>query len=297
MRYFLGFTKVGYRFAITDEVVQKEQSQLGQLRPAFYYRHEDGRAFLTSLSGNREIPKEEINPQLSILSQRKDPYHYPEITEVGSLFAGIRLYRDWEFGTLALVREPCDVSLQSNYLEEDGSNLGVVLDRLLARPLVKDQILASLATFYENTGDLRTTVEGGKVQTRLEEKGLNASIPLIRMSDGTVRWLALMAILLNPDPPPVVVIEEPELGLHPDMVHELGKLLVEASTRMQIIITTHSTQLIEEFTETPEVVIVCEKENGASTFERLNAQGLAAWIKEYSLGHLWTSGQLGGNRW
>jgi len=189
------------------------------------------------------------------------------------------------------------VSLQSDYLEEDGSNLGVVLDRLLARPSVKDRILTSLQTFYENAKDLRTTVEGARVQTRLEEKGLNATVPLVRMSDGTVRWLALLAILLNPDPPPLVAIEEPELGLHPDMVHELGKLLVEASTRMQIIITTHSTQLIEEFTDTPEVVIVCEKENGASTFERLNAQELAAWLKEYSLGQLWTSGQLGGNRW
>jgi predicted ATPase len=94
-----------------------------------------------------------------------------------------------------------------------------------------------------------------------------------------------------------VVIEEPELGLHPDMVHELGRLLVEASARMQIIITTHSTQLIEEFTDTPEVVIVCEKENSTSTFERLSAERLAEWLKEYSLGQLWTSGQLGGNRW
>ena len=133
--------------------------------------------------------------------------------------------------------------------------------------------------------------------TRLEEEGLNATIPLIRMSDGTVRWLVLLAILLNPDPPPLVVIEEPELGLHPDMIRELGKLLVDASTRMQIIITTHSTQLIEEFSETPEAVIVCEKENGASTLRRLDARQLAAWLEDYSLGELWTKGQIGGNRW
>jgi predicted ATPase len=81
------------------------------------------------------------------------------------------------------------------------------------------------------------------------------------------------------------------------MVHELGKLIVEASARMQIIITTHSTQLIEEFTERPDAVMVCEKESGTSTFERLNSQELAEWLKNYNLGQLWTSGQLGGNRW
>ena len=177
------------------------------------------------------------------------------------------------------------------------SNLGVVLDRLLARPAIKRQILDSLRTFYGDAIDLRTSVEAGKVQTRLEEGHLNGTIPLIRMSDGTVRWLALLAILLNPDPPPLVCIEEPDLGLHPDMIPELAKLLIDASSRMQIIITTHSDRLVEEFTETPEAVIVCEKENGVSTLRRLSADQLATWLKEYSLGELWTKGQLGGTRW
>jgi predicted ATPase len=155
---------------------------------------------------------------------------------------------------VADVREPCDAGLPNEYLEEDGANLGVVLDRLLALPLVKRQVLDSLRTFYGDAIDLRTSVEGGKVQTRLEERHLKTTIPLVRMSDGTIRWLALLAILLNPDPPPLVCIEEPELGLHPDMIHELAKLLIDASSRMQLIITTHSDRLIEEFTEMPESV-------------------------------------------
>jgi len=117
------------------------------------------------------------------------------------------------------------------------------------------------------------------------------------MSDGTVRWLALLAILLDPDPPPLVVVEEPELGLHPDMIRELGKLLVDASERMQLIVTTHSTQLVEEFTDNPEAVIVCEKENGTSRFKRLDTGKLSSWLAEYNLGQLWTKGQIGGNRW
>ena len=297
LRYRLAFTKAGFRFEITDELVENEAPAPDKPRSHFYYAFVNGRPMLNYRGEKRELRQEEINPQLSILAQRKDPEHYPEITYLGDLFTKFRLYRDWEFGTIADVRQPCDAGLPSEYLEEDGSNLGVVLDRLLALPRVKNHILDSLRTFYEDAKDLRTTIEGGKVQTRLEEKHLNATIPLIRMSDGTIRWLALLATLLNPDPPPLVVIEEPELGLHPDMIHELGKLLVDASKRMQIIITTHSDRLIEEFTEKPEAVIVCEKEGGASTFRRLDAQQLSSWLQKYSLGQLWTKGQLGGTRW
>lgn len=297
LRYRLAFAKAGYRFEITDERLENERAVASAQRPYFHYDLGEGRPTLNYKGVTRSLRREEINPQLSILAQRKDPEHYPEITYLGDLFSKFRLYRDWEFGTLAGAREPCDASLPNEYLDEDFSNLGVVLNRLLSVPPTKDAILGSLRTFYEDTKDLRTTIEAGKVQTRLEEKYLNATIPLIRMSDGTLRWLTLLAILLNPDPPSVVCIEEPELGLHPDMIHELAKLLFDASQRMQLIVTTHSERLVDEFSESPEIVIVCEKESGCSKFRRLDQVQLSSWLKEYSLGQLWTKGQLGGTRW
>lgn len=297
LRYRLAFTSAVSRFLITDECIENEHATADQERPYFYFAHINGRPVLSHKGEERELNPVGIISQRSILSQLRDPEHYPEITYIGYLFARFRFYRDWEFGSLAAVREPCDASLPNEYLEEDGSNLGVVLDRLLALPPVKRELLSYLQTFYEDAADLRTSNQFGKVQTGLEEKHLTATIPLARLSDGTIRWLELLTILLNPDPPPLVCIEEPELGLHPDMVHELGKLLLLAATRMQLIITTHSDTLIEEFTETPDVVVVCEKEKGASTFRRLDAERLKAWLEEYSLGVLWTKGQLGGTRW
>jgi predicted ATPase len=297
LRYRLAFTKEGFRFQVTDERIENEHVLPDQERPYFYFAHVNGRHLLNFKGEERELRPEEVNPQVSILAQRKDPEHYPEITYLGDLFARFRLYRDWEFGSVADVREPCDASLPNEYLEEDGSNLGVVLDRLLSLPPVKRELLSYLRTFYQDAADLRTSNAAGKVQTSLEEKHLTAAIPLIRMSDGTIRWLELLAILLNPDPPPLVCVEEPELGLHPDMVHELGKLLQLAATRMQLIVTTHSDTLVEEFTDVPEAVVVCEKEKNASSFRRLDAQELETWLKEYGLGALWTKGQLGGTRW
>jgi predicted ATPase len=107
----------------------------------------------------------------------------------------------------------------------------------------------------------------------------------------------MLAILLNPTPAPLTCIDEPELGLHPDMLPVLADLLVEASARTQLIITTHSRSLLDAFTETPEAVCICEKVEGSTVIQRLDGKRLKVWLDKYSLGNLWTSGEIGGNRW
>ncbi len=81
------------------------------------------------------------------------------------------------------------------------------------------------------------------------------------------------------------------------MIPELAKLLVEASTRSQLFVTTHSDILVDALSDTPEAVIVCEKSEGATQLQRLNAEELKPWLEKYRLGELWTSGHIGGNRW
>lgn len=137
-------------------------------------------------------------------------------------------------------------------------------------------------------------VEGGSAQIFLRE---GTSIPATRLSDGTLRYLCLLAILLHPTPPPLICLEEPELGLHPDAVVAVGKLIKEASTRTQLIITTHSQILVDTFQESPEDVVVVSKEKGSTHFKRLDADKLRPYLETYSLGSLWSSGDIGGNRW
>jgi predicted ATPase len=126
---------------------------------------------------------------------------------------------------------------------------------------------------------------------------LNAAIPATRLSDGTLRFLCLLVILLHPEPPPLICIEEPELGLHPDVLPVVSDLLKEAGERTQLIITTHSADLIDELSDMPEAVLVCEKIEGATQINRLNPEELSIWLKDYSLGKLWQRGDIGGNRW
>ncbi len=140
------------------------------------------------------------------------------------------------------------------------------------------------------------TIEGGNVLLLLEESG-GRQIPATRLSDGTLRYLSLPAILLDPEPPPLIAIEEPELGLHPDIMPHIAELLGDASERTQLVVTTHSRMLVDALSEKPESVVVCEKENGESRLRRLEGPSLTDWLNRYTLGDLWSKGELGGNRW
>ncbi len=103
--------------------------------------------------------------------------------------------------------------------------------------------------------------------------------------------------MFDPDPPPLICIEDPELGLHPDLLPKLADLLKDASQRTQLIVTTHSDILVSAMTDMPEVVVVCEKHDGRTVMKRLEREDLKEWLKRYRLGDLWTRGELGGTRW
>ena len=196
---------------------------------------------------------------------------------------------------------PQQTDLPKSYLLEDGSNLGIVLKDLLNKPDLKNWLFENLRDFYPAFQDIRTESVGQRELVFFQEDGLTANVSTARLSDGTLRFLCLLTVLCstrrNPTPPLLFCIEEPEIGLHPDIIPKLAGLLVEASERGQIFVTTHSDILVDALTDTPEAVIICEKVDGATQLRRLDADKLKVWLDKYRLGELWTRGQLGGNLW
>ena len=95
----------------------------------------------------------------------------------------------------------------------------------------------------------------------------------------------------------MVCIEEPELSLHPDILKSIAELLINASGKTQLIITTHSDALVSALSDYPESVLVCERNDTGTKLRRLEKNQLDLWLKKYSLGDLWRMGELGGNRW
>jgi len=294
--YKLSFTRAASQLKITEERIENERPDEGYDKPYIYFDFNAGRPLLNVAGQPRSLKREEVDPQQSILSQRQDPDQYPEVTYLGRLFAGFRLYRNWDFGPDSGVRDLYGAGQKNDFLEEDISNLGLMLNKLRADPAAKSELLRLLKMFYAGAEDILTPIQGGLVDLRIEEEN-GIAIPASRLSDGTLRWLSLLTILLHPEPPPLVCIEEPELGLHPDMIQPLAKLLIGAAERMQLIVTTHSDDLVDELSGLPDSVIVCEKHSGSSTLKRLNTKDLADWLKRYQLGQLWRTGEIGGNRW
>jgi predicted ATPase len=208
-------------------------------------------------------------------------------------------YRDWAFGSDSKVRDVQPAGLDSYRLARDSSNLAQVLKawRDRGEQSVFDKLLEHLRKFYEPVKDVDTELLGTHLRIMIKEEGLVSRTPASRLSDGTLRWLMLLIVLLDPTPPPVICIDEPELGLHPDMISTLADLLRDASTRTQLIVTTHSQSLVSEFSDDPESVCVCEKVEGATGIRRLSKEKLSSWLEDYSLGQLWAKGEIGGNRW
>lgn len=301
--YKLTFTEEGQRFTILDEKITSTEPKPGHKGLYIFYDYCEGHPVLNVKSGGSEdgfyqrtLSREDISPEQSILKQRHDPDSYPEISSLAKELAKIKIYRDWSLGRETPVRKPINVDLANNFVEDDCSNLPIMLNQFEYLG-IKQKLLKSLNLFYGDVEDFTVLLQGGTAQLFFRESGLKGLIPATRLSDGTLRYLLLLCILLHPSPPPVVCIDEPELGLHTDILPTLGRLLVEASERCQLIVTTHSPSLIDSLSHCPDCVMVAEKEGSETSLVRLDKDEMAPWLEKYRLGDLWTRGELGGNIW
>jgi predicted ATPase len=209
----------------------------------------------------------------------------------------IKIFADLKTNRSAEIRKPQLPDVPNEFLDEDASNLALVLNDLEHRGDAKDKIIENLKKFNPRIKDYSIRILGGTVQLFIREEGLEKPISAMRLSDGTLRYLCLLAILCHPEPPPLICIEEPETGLHPDILPTIAELMIEASQRTQLIVTTHSDILVSAFSEIPEAVLVCEKDEDGTHFKRLEADKLKVWLEEYTLGEAWLRGAIGGTRW
>ena len=296
LRHVIEFTETAARFELVDERIDDTDPVGALSRGGPVYEYQQGRPVLAVRGGGvRLLERNNVVLDESILSQRKDPDQYPELAHLAKMYGTFRLYREWSFGRSSVFRSPQSADLPGDRLEEEFSNLGLFLNHLRGVPKAKNAIIEHLRDLYAGLDDFDVRIKGGTVEVLLTEG--NYVIPASRLSDGTLRYLCLLAILCDPDPPALICIEEPELGLHPDMLPKVADLLTAASERTQLVVTTHSDILVDAMTEQPESVVVMEKHEGQTRANRLKADELKAWLEKYRLGELWTRGDIGGTRW
>jgi predicted ATPase len=305
LRYRLSFTEANSRLEIVDEALENSlPNKPSETDVVFYYRYQSGHPVIkvkqtvkgegATKDNKRKLKRQSLNPEQSIFSQRKDPEAYPELTRVAEQFGRIRIFREWGFGRSSALRQAQPANLPSDALLPTIVNLGLVLNDLEHQDTWL-QFQEYMRRFLPRFKRLTTKIQGGTVQIYLHEDGLKTPVPATRLSDGTIRFLALLAVLLHPKNAPLLCIEEPELGLHPDALAIIAELLVDAKSRTQVIVTTHSDVLVSALTEEADSVLISEHIGGGTEFRRVEPAKLAKWLDQYRLGEIWRMGKLGGN--
>jgi len=220
---------------------------------------------------------------------------------VRNYLEGIAYYPGFDTSRGATIRKPVVIETtltkEDTTLDRKGDNLTNVYYHLLHSDENQDgldEILSILESVFDGFKKLTfPPVHGrGEIQFGWREKHFDHALYQSELSDGTLKFLCLLAIFMNPNPPNVVCIDEPEVGLHPYMMDVLAEIIDEASERMQIVITTHSPRFLSNFK--PEDIVVVENENGESKFERPDPERLKKWLEDFSLGKLYEMGELGG---
>jgi predicted ATPase len=206
-----------------------------------------------------------------------------------------RVYHFHDTSASAKVKQTQDIG-DNVQLRPDASNLAAFLFLLRTKhPESYQRIVATVrlvAPFFDDFRLRPNPLNGQKIQLEWSERNSDAYFNAHALSDGTLRFICLATLLLQPTLPSLVLIDEPELGLHPYAVQVLAGLVRSASQRTQVILSTQSVTLVNQLA--PEDLVVVDRKEGASVFHHISEDDMKDWLDDYSLGELWEKNILGG---
>ena len=215
-------------------------------------------------------------------------------------FESFRLFHFHDTSFNTKVKQPSN-TIDYAYLHEDAGNLAAFLYRLQEKEVNSFQMIVnvvrSIAPFFDQFYLQPDEINADQIFLRWREKGSEQLWNAHGLSDGTLRMICLTTLLLQPNPPATIIIDEPELGLHPFAIAKLAAMLKSASLKAQVIISTQSVTLLDHF-DADDVIVAerVEEQNGRSetVFKRQDEESLQDWLQEYTLGELWEKNVIGG---
>lgn len=210
-------------------------------------------------------------------------------------FRGWWIYHFHDTSATAKVKKTGDLE-DNTFLRADAGNLAAFLYRLQQKKpdtyLNIVDTIRLVAPFFEDFHLQPSRLNEDKIRLEWKERGSDAYFDANALSDGTLRFICLTTLLLQPHPPATILLDEPELGLHPAAITVLASLLSSTSQRTQIVVSTQSVTLVNQFE--PEDLLVVDRVDQESVFRRLGGTEVESWLDDYALGELWEKNVLGG---
>lgn len=227
----------------------------------------------------------------SEISERK----YPRAIYIKTLLESFIVYHFHDTSKTSPMRQPCPVGDNAK-LRHDASNLPAVLYRLQQTDISAFRLIEatvrSVAPYFKRFKLAPMMTDESRIKLEWEEEDSDMYLDASSLSDGTLRFIALATLLLQTNLPDTIIIDEPELGLHPAAMVKLSAMIKKAASKAQVIIATQSVTLISNFS-IEDLIVVGRNEN-QSTFHRLDEKDFDQWLEEYSVGELWEKNIIGG---
>ena len=240
-------------------------------------------------------PPESVPEDETLLSAAAGPFVANDVApRFQKQVASWRIHHDLNTQRGAAIRQP-SVARAETVVDQDGQNLINVLHTLYtgSRDFKHEVDSAMKAAFGEEYEELVfPPAADQRIQLRLRWKSLQREQSAADLSDGTLRFLFLLAVFANPTPPSLLAIDEPELGLHPSMLPIVAEYARDAATRTQVVLTTHSPSFLDAFGSNAPNTTVVDWKNGKTSLRVRTGEDLSYWLKEYTLGELYRSGEL-----
>ena len=299
--YELELTRLGSgsSYRISRELLANYRRKIaGEKQDPFKFLQRDERSAVVFDESEHSFvaAPEWVSEEESLLSLAAGPFTNNRlIPPFQKLLASITVYHDLHVNRDAPIRQSV-VTRAERTVDSDGQNLVSVLHTLYSSDReFKNNINGAMrAAFGNDFEELVFTPDAAdqRIQLRIRWKTLKRDSPAADLSDGTLRFLMLLAVLASPSPARVIAVDEPETGLHPSMLPIVAEYAVDASKRSQIILTTHSPQFLDAFGDVVPTTTVAKWSDGETTLDVVTGADLEYWLKEYTLGALFKSGEL-----
>lgn len=298
VHYRITIRKSGTSYTLSEQVFTENRKRKG---PYNYldFSNGNGKISVRTQDGTvafQDYTDSDVSGQELVLRQINDPLHYLPTHTLRKAIETMFAYSSFDVGEGSKLRAPTEFYTDIR-LRRSGANLTQILNELKLNHTFDFERLEET---FRNVNPYFKSIDisnlYGQSYLSLREKNMSRAIGALHISDGTLRFLLLESIFYNPLRGNLVAIDEPERGLHPDMIRSISEMMKQAANQSQIIIATHSPHLLNQF-DLEDILIFEKNETNSTTVRSVSEEDFPNWEGEYLPGQMWLYGQIGGKRW